>query len=226
MRIVICDDHQLLLESLSAALGQRGITVEAAVLNPVDAVRAVTVHDPDVLLIDLVFPDGSGLDAAREVVDRHLRTKVVVFTGSTSTHALREALDIGVAGYLRKDQAVPEVVAALEAAAAGSARVDRTLLSQATRPPIGVPRQRRPLTLLTPKERSVAAMLVEGRSTGEIMRELGVTQSTVRTHVQSILTKLGVHTRLQAVSLLVAHTAGDSVGQRPARRGAGDAGTG
>ena len=84
--------------------------------------------------------------------------------------------------------------------------------AKATRPRIGVPRQRRPLTLLTPKERSVAAMLVEGRSTGEIMRELGVTQSTVRTHVQSILTKLGVHTRLQAVMVLVGQQHPDHAG--------------
>ena len=202
MRIVICDDHRLLLESLSAALAQRGITVEAAVLGPADAVRAVILHDPDVLLIDLAFPEGSGLRAAREVLARHPRTKVVVLTGSTSSEALVEALDVGVAGFLRKDQDVPEIAAALEAVAGGGSAVDPMLLKQASRPTVSLPRQRRPDVQLTARERSVAALLVDGRNTDEIMRALGVSQSTVRTHVQSILTKLGVHTRLQAVTVL------------------------
>lgn len=215
MRIVICDDHRLLLESLSAALAHRGITVEAAVLGPADAVRAVTLHDPDVLLIDLAFPEGSGLQAAREVMTRHPRTKVVVLTGSTSSEALVEALDIGVAGYLRKDQDVPEIAAALEAVASGGSAVDPVLLRQASRPSATLPRQRTPEAQLTTRERSVAALLVDGRNTDEIMRELGVSQSTVRTHVQSILTKLGVHTRLQAVTALA--------GELPQPPGAHDA---
>jgi DNA-binding NarL/FixJ family response regulator len=204
MRIVICDDHQLLLESLAAALAQRGITVEAAVLTPADAVRAVILHDPDVLLIDLVFPGASGLDAAREVVARHPRTRVVVLTGSAAPEALVEALRIGVAGYLRKDQEVPEIAAALEAVASGQSALDPALLKQVNRTAAVIPRQRRPHDLLTARERSVAAMLVDGLNTDEIMRRLGVSQSTVRTHVQSILTKLGVHTRLQAVTMLAA----------------------
>ncbi|HET8559251.1 MAG TPA: response regulator transcription factor [Marmoricola sp.] len=212
MRLVICDDHRLLLESLSAALAQRGLTVEAAVLTPADAVRAVSLHDPDALLIDLVFPDGSGLDAAREVVARHPRTKVVVFTGSRSPDALVEALDAGVAGYLRKDQDVPEIVEALEAAVGGHSAVDRSLLRRATEPRVALPRQRTPEASLTPRERSVAALLVDGRNTDEIMHELGVSQSTVRTHVQSILTKLGVHTRLQAVMVLVGQQHPDHAG--------------
>jgi two-component system nitrate/nitrite response regulator NarL len=65
MRIVLCEDHRLLLEALATALAQHGHVVEAAVTNPVDAVRAVERHDPDVLLTDLSFPVGSGLDAAR-----------------------------------------------------------------------------------------------------------------------------------------------------------------
>lgn len=201
MRIVICDDHQLLLESIAAALAQRGITVEAAVLTPADAVRAVTLHDPDVLLIDLVFPRGSGLDAAREIAARHPRTKVVVFTGSRAPDALVEALNVGVAGFLPKDLDVPEIAAALGEVVEGRTAVDRTLLRQVNQAP-RIPRQRTPEDVLTARERSVAAMLVDGLNTDEIMKRLGVSQSTVRTHVQSILTKLGVHTRLQAVTLL------------------------
>jgi len=202
MRIVICDDHQLLLESMASALAQRGIVVEAAVLEPAEAVRAVSLHDPDVLLIDLIFPVGSGLDAARQVRERHPRTKVVVLTGSDSSTALMEALAIGVTGYVRKDQPVPEIAAALRAVATGETAVDGTLLKQLNRRAEPFPRQRKPSDLLTARERNVADMLVDGLNTDEIMRRLEVSQSTVRTHVQSILIKLGVHSRLQAVTLL------------------------
>jgi two-component system nitrate/nitrite response regulator NarL len=202
MRIVICDDHQLLLESMASALAQRGIVVEAAVLEPAEAVRAVSLHDPDVLLTDLIFPTGSGLDAAREVRERHPRTKVVVLTGSNSSEALMEALAIGVTGYVRKDQPVPEIVSVLRAVATGETAVDGTLLKQLNRRTPSIPRQRRPSDALTARERDVADMLVDGLNTEEIMRRLGVSQSTVRTHVQSILIKLGVHSRLQAVTLL------------------------
>lgn len=214
MRIVICDDHQLLLESLAAALAQRGVTVEAAVLTPADAVRAVTLHDPDILLIDLVFPQGSGLDAAREVVARHPRTKIVLLTGSRTPDTLVEALHVGVAGFLPKDLDVPEIAAALAEVAEGRTAVDRALLRQVNQA-AQVPRQRGPEDVLTARERSVAAMLVDGLNTDEIMKRLGVSQSTVRTHVQSILTKLGVHTRLQAVTLLA--------GADQSRAGAGHA---
>ena len=67
MRLVICDDHQLLLEALATALAGHGMTIEATVDSPLEAVRAVALNDPDILLTDLSFPEGSGLDAAREV---------------------------------------------------------------------------------------------------------------------------------------------------------------
>ena len=68
MRIVICDDHHLLVQAMATALGDLGYTVEAAVSTPEDGIRAVALHDPDVLLVDVTFPTGSGLDAARAVL--------------------------------------------------------------------------------------------------------------------------------------------------------------
>jgi DNA-binding NarL/FixJ family response regulator len=91
MRIVVCDDHRLLLEALAHALATQGFTIEAATLHPAEAVAAVKLYDPDVLLIDLSFPDGNGLDAAREVIAQHPRTRVVVLTGSDDAAAALEA---------------------------------------------------------------------------------------------------------------------------------------
>lgn len=203
MRIVICEDHWLLLEALSTALASTGFIVEAATTTPDDAVRAVALHDPDLLLTDVSFPLGSGLDAAREVITRHARTKVVMITGSDAMEPLLEALEIGVHGYIRKDQKIANIGRALERAASGDVAVDQGLLRRLTRGgrPAAV-RSRTPLETLTPRERHVLGLLVEGLCTAEIVTSLGITHSTARTHVQSILSKLGVHSRLQAVAML------------------------
>lgn len=200
MRVVICDDHRLLLEALATALASRGYTVEALATTPDEAVLAVARLDPDLLLLDLRFPDGQGLEAARQVLNRHPRTRVVVLTGNDDPVALRTALDLGVSGYVLKGERLEAICAALEAAARGETSVQRSLLRQIRRTP-DVPQQRRPVQDLTAREQEVLDLLREGLDTQQIVERLVVSQSTVRTHVQNILSKLGVHSRLQAVAL-------------------------
>lgn len=200
MRLVICDDHRLLLEALATALATRGYTVEALVTTPDEAVDAVARLDPDLLLLDLRFPDGHGLDAARQVLSRHPRTKVVVLTGNDDPVALRQALELGVSGYVLKGERIESICASLEAVARGETSVHRTLLRQIRRT-VDVPQQRRPVQDLTAREQEVLDLLREGMDTQQIVERLVVSQSTVRTHVQNILSKLGVHSRLQAVAL-------------------------
>lgn len=200
MRLVICDDHRLLLEALAVALGKRGYTVEAVALTPEEAVSLVELHDPDTLLIDVSFPSGSGLDAARLVMQRHPRTKVVMITGSDALEPLAAALDLGVAAYTRKDQSVDGIARVLDAVAHGEVVIDPTLVRRVRHQP---PTETSgPLDALTPRERRVLALLSDGLDTREIQQVLGVSRSTVRTHVQNILAKLGVNSRLQAVAAL------------------------
>jgi DNA-binding NarL/FixJ family response regulator len=201
MKVVICDDHHLLVQAMATALADLGYLVEAAVTTPSDAVRAVALYDPDVLLLDVAFPAGSGLDAARQVIAEHPRTRVLMLTGSDSPETQREALDIGVAGYVRKAQRIEAIARALDSVMEGRVVVDQALLNGA-RVNGAVPRQRTAVDDLTPREQHVLGLLVHGRSTNEIVEELCVSPSTVRTHVQSIFVKLGVHSRLQAVALL------------------------
>lgn len=202
MRIVICDDHRLLLEALATALAGQGYIVEAATTTPDEAVRAVALHDPDLLLIDVMFPVGSGLDAARQVLAQHPRTKVVMITGTESVEPLVAALEMGVSGYTRKDQRVEAIARVLDLAARGELAIDRELLRGVRSTTMSVPQRRTALDDLTPRERHVLGLLVNGMSTKEIVQRLGVSQSTVRTHVQNIFSKLGVHSRLQAVAAL------------------------
>jgi len=214
MRLVICDDHRLLLEALTSALARLGHTIEAATSTPREAVTAVRLHDPDVLLLDLSFPQGNGLDAAEEVAIRHPRTKVVVLTGSEDLGQLRRALEIGVAGFVRKDQRIDRIQAALERVRRGEFDIDEILARKLARSGSTVPRPRAAADELTPREWEIARLLEQGLGTPEIMDSLSISRSTVRSHVNTILSKLGVHSRIQAVAVLA-----DTTGNLASGRG-------
>jgi two-component system nitrate/nitrite response regulator NarL len=199
MRVVLCDDHRLLLQALATALAARGYAVEAVTTTPEEAVRAVERCDPDVLLTDLSFPHGSGLDAARQVRASHPRTKVVIITGSDDPGFLSEALEVGVSGYVVKGERIEAICAALDVAHRGEVTLNRSLVRKLAAPPPEIPQQKAPHRRLTPREQHILELLTRGLETHQIVRELGVSHSTVRTHIQNILSKLGVHTRLQAV---------------------------
>jgi DNA-binding NarL/FixJ family response regulator len=209
MRIVICDDHRLFLEGLSSALAAEGHTVESATSTPQDAVASVRLHDPDVLLLDLGFPNGDGLDAARDVIRQHPRTKVVVVTGSDQLEHLKAALEIGVAGYIRKDSRIKEIFDTIERARRGELAIDAVHIRRLARAATSKPSRRTPVDDLTARERDIVRLLGEGLNTSEIVEVLGISSSTVRSHIQAILFKLGVHSRVQAVAML-SSTAGAS----------------
>jgi DNA-binding NarL/FixJ family response regulator len=203
MRIVVCDDDQLLLESLSRALELRGFIVEAAASTPQGAVAAVEHFGPDVLLIDLGFPDGDeGLAAAREVRRLHPETQVVILTASEDPDCVLEADKLGLAGYVSKDQRLDGIVDALRRAAQGEGRVDRALVHRFGDQTGRVAGQTSILDKLTAQEQVVLSCLGDGLSTSEIVARLGISHTTVRSHIQAILAKLGVHSRLQAVAVL------------------------
>jgi two-component system nitrate/nitrite response regulator NarL len=202
MRFVLCDDHRLLVEALATAIVRAGHTVEAVAWTPADGLSAVERHRPDVLLLDLTFPNGDSLGVAREMVARHPETRTVVLTGSSSVRPLQEALAIGVAGYLRKDERIDQMLATVERCVRGEQILDEVLMRRLDRAVQERERNRAVTTDFTPRERAVANLLREGLNTAEIVARLGISESTVRTHVQAILNKLSVHSRVQAVALL------------------------
>ncbi len=205
MRLILCDDHRLLVTGLALALADLGHTIEAAATTPSEAMEAIDRREPDALLVDLHFPDGSGLDVARWVSARHPRVTVVAMTGSDDPTLLTAALESGVRGYVRKAQRIERIAEALERAASGELAVDQELLTMVRSRRTAGERSSTaasPLGTLTARERRVLRLLAEGRSTAEMGAALGISLSTVKTHVQSVFVKLQVHSRLQAVALV------------------------
>lgn len=198
----MCDDDRLLVESLAHALKLKGFTVEAVTSTPPEAVAAVRRLRPDVLLIDLGFPEGSGLDAAREVRRTYPETRVVILTASEDPGSLLEADKLGLAGYVGKDQRLDGIVEALRRAAEGVGRVDKAQLRRLEGTRDRAAGQLSVLDKLTAQEQVVLGCLGDGLSTSEIVTRLGISHTTVRSHIQAILAKLGVHSRLQAVAVL------------------------
>jgi two-component system, NarL family, nitrate/nitrite response regulator NarL len=201
MRIVVCDDERLLLDSLSRALRAKGFLVQATASDPLEAIAAVERFGPDVLLIDLGFPDGNGLEAAREVMRRHPETKVVILTGSDDPASLLEADRLGLAGYVGKDRRLDEIVEVVHRAGEGAGRVDRNLLRSLEGRRARAAGELSALDKLTAQERVVLGYLADGLSTSEIVDRLDVSHTTVRSHIQAMMDKLGVHSRLQAVAV-------------------------
>lgn len=206
LRLVLCDDHVMLLEGLAAALTASGHEVAATTPDPNQVVGIVAELRPDVCILDVGFPDGDGMQAAAEIAKVAPDTEILFLSAMLTPEIVRRALDIGVKGFVRKDVSIDGVLHALERLADDQVTIERGLLQRAMGDKGGQGRAERsePLAKLTRREREVLDLLVEGIDTAEIAQTLQVGESTVRSHVQNVLTKLGVHSRLQAVAYAAA----------------------
>jgi two-component system nitrate/nitrite response regulator NarL len=218
VRLVLCDGHRLFAESMAGALEARGHLV-VVTTSPAGAVHAVDEHEPDLCLMDLRFPGTSGLDAVSAIRAQHPFCDVVVFTGSAAADDIAAAGAAGATGFIAKDQPVAAVFDAIRRIARGQQLPPPPSL-QADAAPTEGRRVRGLIDSLTRREREVLHLLLDAEDTAHIARSLGVAPSTARSHLQSVLEKLGVHSRLQAVAL-VADLAVDGVAGRPSAGRAG-----
>jgi two-component system nitrate/nitrite response regulator NarL len=201
VRLVLCDDHRLFVEPLAAALEMRGHDVRV-VTSPHAAIQAVEDGGADLCVADLRFPDGSGLQIVAALRRRQPPCPVVILSGSAEGGDIAAAMAAGAMGFLRKDQPVSAVFDALDRIAAGRSVAAGVIPRSpaASGPDVAV---RRLVDRLTQREREVLHRLVWAEDTVGIARSLGVAPSTARTHLQNVLLKLGVHSRLEAVALVV-----------------------
>lgn len=201
MRLVLCDDNNILGEALATALAARGHRALAVTTTAAEGVAAVAEYRPDACLMDLRFPDGAdGLDAARVIRECYPDTAVLLLSAYTDPRVSAEAMRIGVAGLLGKDQNIDRIAQALDVIAAGRPVYESVPAGQ--RPPGAPPcRGIHPLSPLTPREQEVLRRISAGQSTAQMAREMHITTGTLRTYVKNVLAKLGAHSRLQAAAL-------------------------
>jgi two-component system nitrate/nitrite response regulator NarL len=199
--LVIGDDHSVFLDAMSAVLEQRGyeVTVARSVPETIETVRRT---QPDVCLIDRNFAGDDGITAISPMLAASSRTKVLVISADPDTDGIRRALHAGASGYLHKTRGVSALTRAIDRVQRGEVVVD-VPKPAASRPPGRQDHAHRLAAFLTARERECLLLLVEGLDTAGIATKLGVSAATVRTHVQSLMTKLGVHSRLEAASYAV-----------------------
>jgi two-component system, NarL family, nitrate/nitrite response regulator NarL len=199
VRLVLCDDNKILCDALQVALDRRGHSVVATANTTVLGIAAVAAHRPAACLLDLRFPDPpDGLEAAGLIRRRYPETAVLILSGFADQEVRAEAMRLGVAGFLRKDQDVGHVADALDVIAGGGEIYDSVRVTRERsygRVPGCQP------TVLTPREREVLRRMAAGQSTAQMSREMDIEVSTLRTYVKNVLTKLGAHSRLQAVAM-------------------------
>jgi DNA-binding NarL/FixJ family response regulator len=170
--------------------------VVGAAGNVAAGIDLVEHAEPDVAIVDIRLPDGSGIDLTRELLARRPDLGVVLYTGDSDVELLYSGLDSGARGYALKAGSMQELVSAIERIVAGGSyvdpRLDRILLS---------PRATAQLPQLSPREREIMHLMAEGRTAEAIGGTLGVSVETVRTHVRNVIRKLQARNRVHAIAL-------------------------
>ena len=201
--VVLADDQELVRSGLRALLQTRGIDVVGEAEHGRAAIEATRTHKPDVLLMDIRMPVMDGIAATREVVASCLPTRVLILTTYDLDQYVYQALRAGAAGFMLKASPADRLVDAIHLVAGGEAllapSLTRRLIAEHVRrppPTAGIPPQ---LQQLTEREREVLVLIAGGLSNEDIAATLVVSLATVKTHVNRILTKLELRSRVQAV---------------------------
>jgi two-component system response regulator DevR len=202
IRVLIVDDHQVLASSLAHVLDAEPDLTCVGVAPSLEKARAlIGTTSPDVLLLDHRLPDGDGVPAIGELRALRPSLSVVVLTASAADHVLVQAIEAGASGFVSKTRSVGEVTSAVRAAASGEALISPEMLARL------LPRLSRTGSSrhqdLTEREREVLGLLAEGLTNAAIAEQLVVSVHTVRNHVANLSTKLGAHSKLEALSIAV-----------------------
>jgi DNA-binding NarL/FixJ family response regulator len=206
IRVVVADDQELVRAGFCVILDAAdGISVVAEAANGAEAVAQVARHRPDVVLMDVRMPEMDGLQATRLITAEPSAPKVVMLTTFDLDDYVYAALRAGATGFLLKDSPRADLIAAVRAAAAGDAllapSVTRRLIEAFARRPAETAPSPSQLASVTAREHDVLMLMARGRSNAEIAAALFVSEATVKTHVGSLLAKLGLRDRVQAVIL-------------------------
>jgi DNA-binding NarL/FixJ family response regulator len=193
MQVVLVDDHEAMRDGLEDLLERRGIETigtAATVAGAADAFRDLV---PDVAVIDVQLPDGSGLPLVRKLRAERPEVGVLIYTGVEEVAVLADALESGAQGFVLKLGGIKQLIEALHLVASGERYVDPAIRALVDAEADGKP------LLLTKREREVFDLLAQGLTGEEIATRLTISAETVRTHIRNAMDKLHAHTRTGAV---------------------------
>lgn len=192
IRVLIADDHAVMRDGLTALLGANpDIAVVGAVANGREAVRLALELKPDVAIMDVTMPDLNGIEATRLLRERCPETRVVMLSMHSSSEHVYRALEAGATGYLLKESAGEEVVAAVRAVHTGRRYLSQALQAELGAAAVRMP-QASPLERLSERERQVLQLVVEGKSSAEIAAIVHLSPKSVDTYRGRLMKKLGV----------------------------------
>ena len=198
VRVLIVDDHQLFSDGLVHLVTEHGFGVVGTARTIGEATRVARDSQPDIVLVDYLLPDGNGSQAIAALRREAPQAKLLVVTALNDDATLAASLDAGCDGFVTKDRAADDLITALQALSRGEAAIGPQYVTRA----LSHLRQRpNAPTTLTPRELEVLGLLAQGHANAEIGERLLISTNTVRNHVQSVLTKLGARSRLDAVAI-------------------------
>lgn len=204
IKVLIADDHAVMREGLKTLIETgAAASVVAAVANGREALQAALRLNPDVVVMDISMPDLNGIEAARLIRDRCPATQIVILSMYSDREQVHRAFNAGAIGYVLKEAASDEVLAAIRAAAGGrrylsTALDERSIARDATPGPS-------PLASLSARERQVLQLVVEGKSSAEIAGIVHLSPKTVETYRSRLMKKLGVADVTALVKFAVLH---------------------
>ena len=204
-RLLVVDDHEVVRQGLAAMLDRRpGFQVVAEAGTVAEAIEMARHHQPDLVIMDVRLPDGSGIEACREIRAEMPATKVVMLTSYPDEEAVFSAIVAGASGYLLKQVRGRDLIAALEAVGRGESLLDpavtEKVLERVRRIATGGAAD--DLAQLTPQEQKILLLVAEGKTNKEIAAEVFLSDKTVKNYVSSILSKLNLQRRAQAAAYL------------------------
>lgn len=203
IRVMLADDHTMVRKGLGTFLKVFDyLELVGEADSGADAIKLCGKVLPDVILMDMVMPDMDGATATALIRKKYPQVQIIVLTSFKEGELIKKALEAGAIGYLLKDVSADDLARAIRAAHAGRATLSpeaaQSLVETTNLPPA-------PGLDLTEREREVLVLMVEGSSNSQIAVKLGVSSSTIKSHVSNVLSKLGVNSRTEAVSLALRH---------------------
>ena len=212
LRLLVVDDHEVVRQGLVALLDRReGFEVVAQAGTVAEAVAAAARFEPDLVVMDVRLPDGSGIEACREIRAARPETRVIMLTSYPDEEAVLSAIIAGAAGYLLKQIRGRDLVSALESVGRGESLLDpavtERVLQRVRAAATGGAADE--LSDLTQQERKILLLVAEGKTNKEIAADVFLSDKTVKNYVSSILSKLNLQRRTQAAAFVARHHLGE-----------------